>query len=373
MSLLTYREARPWAKAIRESVMLRRMPPWHADPSVGRFANARVLPPSEIEIIRQWADSGAPEGSPKDAPEPLRFLEGWSISKPDQVFEMPVEFEVPDKGELEYMHFAVPTGFTEDRWIQEVEVRPGNRALVHHIGVYLRPKGSQWLPQLKAGAGVPITNRSGTRTPADELFAQYVPGSPAQRFPGGQARLLPAGAELIFQLHYQPNGKPGKDRSRIGVVFAKKPVTERIHTISVGNAAFVIPPGVADYPVEAVWPFLAPARILSIIPHMHLRGRSFDCWVAFPDGRREPVLRVPQFNRNWQIEYRLATPLEMPVKSRMGCKAIFDNSANNPWNPDPTVEVRWGDQTRDEMMVAYVDIAVQADSDPFSSIYRYRK
>lgn len=373
MSLLTYRDARPWAKAIRESTITRRMPPWHADPSIGSFANARTLQAVEIETLRQWADSGAREGSPKDAPRPMQFLQGWSIAKPDQVFEMPVEFDVPDKGELDYIHFAVPTDFTEDRWIQEIEVRPGNRAIVHHIGVYLRPKGSQWLPQLKAGNGVPITNRSGTRTPADELFAQYVPGGPAQRFPEGQARLIPAGAELVFQLHYQPNGRPGKDRSRIGLVFAKKPVRERIHTISIGNASFVIPPGAAAHPVEAVWPFLAPVRVLSIIPHMHLRGKSFTCWTSYPDGRTDEVLRVPQFNRNWQLEYQLSQPLEMPVKSRMRCKAIFDNSANNPWNPDPKAEVRWGDQTRDEMMVAYVDIAVPAGSDPFSTVYRYKK
>ncbi|MBL8233159.1 MAG: cytochrome c [Bryobacterales bacterium] len=373
MSLLTYKETRPWAKAIRESVVTRRMPPWHADPTIGKFSNTRQLTDAEVETIRAWTDQGSREGSIKQAPKPLTFIDGWAISRPDLIFEMPVDFEVPNKGELDYMHFAVPTNFAEDRWIQEMEVRPGNRAVVHHIGVYLRPKGSKWLPQLKAGEGVPITNRSGTRGPADELFAQYVPGGPAQKFPEGQARLIPAGAELIFQLHYQPNGKPGKDRSRIGLVFAKTPVRERIHTIAVGNPTFVIPPGAPDHPVEANWPFLAPARVLSIIPHMHLRGKSFDCWMKWPDGRIEPVIRVPQFNRNWQIEYQLAQPLEVPVKSRMGCKAIFDNSPNNPWNPDPKAEVRWGDQTRDEMMVAYVDIAVPAASDPFTTIYRYKK
>jgi hypothetical protein len=371
--LLTYQEARPWAKAIRDSVVTRRMPPWHADPAVGRFANERQLSKAEVETIRGWADQGAPAGRAKDSPKPLAFVQGWSISTPDVVFEMPVAFEVPDQGELDYMHFAVPTNFTEDRWIQEVEVRPGNRAIVHHVGVYLRPKGSQWLPQLKAGAGVPITNRHGTRSPADELFAQYVPGGPAQRFAAGQARLIPAGAELIFQLHYQPNGKPAKDRSRIGLVFAKSPVRQRVHTIAVGNAAFVIPPGAPEHPVEAGWTFWTPARILSIIPHMHLRGKTFACSVKWPDGGAEPVIRVPRYDRNWQLEYQLAQPLEMPVKSRLVCNATFDNSRNNPWNPDPNVEVRWGDQTRDEMMVAHVDIAVPADTDPFTTIYRHTK
>lgn len=372
MPLLDYKAARPWAKAIREAVVSRRMPPWHADPAVGKFSNARRLSDPDVQTVRDWADAGAPEGKPSEAPKPLVFEEGWSISKPDQILEMPVEFDVPARGELEYMHFSVPTGFQEDRWIQEMEVRPGNRAVVHHIGIYVRPRGSNWLPMLKPGGAAAINDRGSSRKPSDELFAMFVPGGPAQSFPEGRARLIPAGSELIFQLHYQPNGKPARDRSRIGLVFSRKPVKERIHTIAVGNAQFVIPPGAPSHGVDANWPFLAPATVLSIIPHMHLRGKTFDCTAIYQDGRRDRLLSVPQFNRNWQLEYKLAEPLAMPVKSWLQCRATFDNSPNNSFNPDPTAEVRWGDQTWNEMMVAYVDVAMPAEVDPAATLYRPR-
>ncbi|HUQ91107.1 MAG TPA: cytochrome c [Bryobacteraceae bacterium] len=372
MSLIRYQDAKPWAKAIREAVLQRRMPPWHADPNVGRLANARTLDESEIHTIRDWVDAGAPKGSPKDAPKPRRFVDGWTIAKPDLVLELPVEYEVPASGPIDYVHFAVPTHFTEDRWVQQVEVRPGLRSLVHHIGVDIRPKGSKWLPQVQPGAGTLLKERVSTRETGNEHIAMYLPGSAGEVLPEGSARLISAGSQLIFQVHYQPNGKPGRDRSRVGLVFAKTPVEKRIHTVSVGNADFVIPPGNPDLRVVGSFLLFRPVTILSVVPHMHLRGKSFRCWVDFPDKTRVHLVRVPNYNRLWQAKYQLADPLQAPAKSWIQCLAAFDNSANNPWNPDPKAEVRWGDQTTDEMMVGYIDVAFPAEW-PLTDFYKLSK
>ena len=365
MPLLTYEQARPWAKAIRQAVVQGSMPPWHADPAVGKFANDSRLPREAVDAFREWADGGAPRGRAADAPKPLRFTDGWTIGPPDAVFEMPVDFEIPASGDLDYVHFAVPTNFTEDRWIERMEVRPGNRANVHHIGVYIRRKGSGWLPQLRAdGKGLPLHDRTAGRTPLDEHFAMYLPGYGGEILEAGQARKIPAGADLIFQLHYITTGKPAKDRSRIGFVFARKPVRELIHTVPVGDPAIVIPPGEAEYKSRANFFVPMPLRVLGIAPHMHLRGKSFACDAILPDKSRQALLSVPRYDRNWQRRYVLADPPSLPKGAWIQCRAVLDNSANNPWNPDPTATVRWGDQTRDEMMVGYVDVALPPDAQP---------
>jgi mono/diheme cytochrome c family protein len=369
MPLISFKEARPWAKAIREAVVARRMPPWHAD-RADAYSNARVLSEAEIAVVRQWAESGAAEGNPKDAPPPVKFTDGWMISKPDLVIRMPTDAAVQADGQMEYLHFVAPTGFTEDRWIQEMEVRPGNRAVVHHIGVYLRPKGSTWMSEAKPGEAFVIKSRIGGRSPADELFAQYVTGGQAQVLPAGTARMIPAGADLIFQMHYQPNGKPAKDRSSIGLVFAKSPPTERVYTIGVADARFVIPPRDPAYRVNAAWRIHHDVRLLNVTPHVHLRGKSFECEVRrTADAGAENLVRVPRWDRNWQTTYELRRPLELRTGARLSCIAVFDNSANNPVNPDPNAEVRWGDQTTDEMMVAYMDVAFPA-SLPVDILFR---
>ncbi len=370
MPLMTYKQVRPWARAVKEAVLSRRMPPWHADPSVGRFSNARVMTGEEVAVIRQWVDSGAREGDPRQAPPEKKFADGWQISKPDVVFEMPVDAQIVASGQMEYLHYIVPTNFAEDRWVQEMEVRPGNRAVVHHIGVYLRPKGSQWMSEGKPGEGFRRLSRISGRTPTDELFAQYVTGGQAQVLPGGTARLIPAGSDLIFQLHYQPNGKPATDRSYIGLVFSKTPPAQRVHTIGVADTRFVIPPRAAAHEVKATWRINRPVRLLNVTPHIHLRGKSFECGVAMAGRDTEtPLVRVPRWDRNWQTTYELAEALELEVGSRLNCVAVFDNSANNAVNPDPNAEVRWGDQTTDEMMVAYMDLAFPADV-PLLQTYR---
>lgn len=370
MALTSYKEARPWAKAIRDAVVSRRMPPWHADQGADHFSNARVLNETEIATVRRWAESGAREGDASTAPRPVTFTGGWMISKPDVIFQMPVEADVKASGQMEYLHFVVPSGFTEDRWIQEMEVRPGNRAVVHHIGVYLRPRGSKWLGDAKVGEAFVRGSRISGRTPADELFAQYVTGGQAQILPEGTARVIPAGADLIFQMHYQPNGKAARDRSYIGLVFAKKPPKERVYTIGVAEPRFVIPPREPAFPVRATWRINHDVRLLNVTPHVHLRGKSFECGVSMSAGADERnLVRVPRWDRNWQTTYEFSRPLELPEGARLNCLAVFDNSANNPVNPDPNAEVKWGDQTTDEMMVAYMDLAFPA-SMPIEILYR---
>lgn len=384
MPLLTYQQARPWARAIRQAVVARIMPPWHADPHIGKFANDRSLSDAEIRTLAAWADAGAPEGDPKDAPPPLAFTEGWTIGKPDLVLDTGFDFEVPAQGAIEYTYFVVPTGFTEDRWVKEIEVRPGNRAVVHHIIAYVRPRGSAFIagarpgqPFVPAGAGqaprtrLPQSDRAtlyGINNGAYEMAAVYVPGGIAYRTLPGQARLIPAGADIVFQMHYTANGKPAKDRSKLGIVFAQEPPRERVVNAFIMNQSLRIPPGAAEHRVVGRVTLRRQARLQALFPHMHLRGKSFEYAVKFPSGEIRPLLRVPRYDFNWQLTYYLEQPLDLPAGAELIATAIYDNSANNRFNPDPTKEVFWGDQSWEEMLAGFVDLAIPADVDPIELV-----
>jgi hypothetical protein len=369
MPLVTYQDARPWAKAIRQAVLTKKMPPWLADPSVGHFTNDRTLPPADIETLVKWSDASAPEGSPKDAPKRVGFTEGWNIGKPDVILEMPAAYEVPATGTIEYQHFVVPTGFTEDKWVQVVELRPGNRAVVHHAAVFVRPPESKWMRNAKLGEPVGRQAESGISV-YEEILDFHVPGAVPHALPEGQAKLVKAGSDLVFQMHYTSNGKPATDRTRIGIVFAKEPPRERIFTLQIANRGFAIPAGASDFPVEAKLTLQGDARIVALNPHMHVRGKSFEFRVT-TGAQTEPrvLLRVPRYDFSWQLQYYLAEPLEVSRGSLIECFATFDNSLNNPANPDPSKEVRWGDQSWEEMMVGTVDVAIDAHMDPMD-LYR---
>jgi hypothetical protein len=365
MSFLTYKDARPWAKAMREAVTTRKMPPWFADPQHGKFANDRSLSQPEIDTLVAWAENGAKEGDKKHAPKPLEWVEGWQIGKPDQIFEMPTEFEVPASGTIEYQHFILPTGFTEDRWISAIEARPGNRALLHHAVVFVRPPQSKWIREAKPGAAfVPGRDWRVGVTLLDEVLDTYVPGAIPHKLEPGQAKMIPAGSDLVFQLHYTANGKAGTDRSRIGVIFAKEPPKERVYTINISNSRFTIPPGAPAHPVEGRMMFRENARLVGLSPHMHLRGRSMMFTAVFPDGEKKVLLDVPRYDFSWQLYYYVAEQMPLPKGTRVEVVATFDNSPNNPRNPDATKEVRWGDQSWQEMMVGFMDVAIDAKMDP---------
>jgi peroxiredoxin len=348
-SLTNYSEAVGWAEMIREVTQERRMPPWHADPKHGKFRNDASLSSEELDLIQRWVDGGAPEGDAVDLPEPPKFAEGWRIGKPDQVFFISDKpHPVPASGEVRYQYYEVDPGFKEDTWIQAAECRPGNREVVHHIIVAVKP------PQ-------------GRRAIQGEIHSEFLtataPGARPMILPEGLAKFIPAGSKLIFQMHYTPNGKATTDRSSVGFVYADpKKVKKQVGTDKAANDRLSIPPGAEAHPVSATHKFDRDMDLLAMFPHMHLRGKAFKYTAIYPDGQREVLLDVPAYDFNWQNGYELTEPKRIPAGTTMLCEAQYDNSANNWANPDPKKTVRWGDQTWEEMMIGYFDV-VSVDQD----------
>lgn len=361
MSFLTYADTRPWAKSIRESVLTRKMPPWFADPNYGRFANDRSLSKSEIETLVNWVDAGAPEGDPNGGPPPRAWPQGWNIRTPDAVFEMPAAFPIPSEGVIEYQYVILPTRFSEDKWVDQVEVRPSDRAAVHHAVVYVREPGSEWLKGRPSGEAfaLPIVKSLTT----SDILMVYTPGNSSDRWPPGMAKKIKAGSDLILQMHYTTHGKRAVDRTRIGIAFAKHPPKQAILTLQMGNDKFVIPPGDPNYRVAVSGTLPNDALLLSLLPHMHLRGKGFEYQIAEPNGRVETLLKVTRYDFNWQLNYRMKQPRLIRAGTRLVCAGYFDNSSNNPRNPDPAAEVRFGEQSWEEMMIGFFDVAVDAAID----------
>lgn len=350
MSLLTYKEVRPWAKSIREKIATREMPPWHLDSQYGKWENDRRLNQKEIDTVVAWIDQGASEGNPKDLPTLPKLASGWQIGEPDLVFQMPAEFTVPAEGSVPYQYFSVPTNFKEDRYIQALEARAGNLSVVHHIVMYVREPGEQ------------ARQRGQARkfNIGDGILGALSPGQTPFVAKPGQAKLIKAGSQLIFQMHYTPNGKEAKDRSTVGLIFAKGPVDKIVNTKAAFDIKFVIPAGAQNYEVKSVYEFEQDSHIISLMPHMHLRGKDITYRAIYPDGRSEILLSVPRYNFNWQVYYYPIKPLAVPKGTRIEAVAHYDNSARNPRNPDPTKEVRFGEQTWDEMMNAFFDFTVDS-------------
>jgi hypothetical protein len=364
MSLLDYKDARPWAKSIRQAVLTKKMPPWFADPHYGKFANDRSLSQAEIDTIVAWVDGGASEGNAKDAPAPRQFVEGWNIGKPDLVLEMANAFNVPASGAIEYQYVIIPTHLTEDKWILATEVRPGDRSVMHHVISYIREPGSKWMADEPPGIAFapPGGARAGVQlTPG---LGSYVPGEVIPPVDGPhRATLLKAGSDIVFQLHYTTNGKATVDKTRIGIVFAKEPPVDRL----VGGNSFsfkiAIPPGDPNYKVEAYSTMQYDCDLISLMPHAHLRGKAFEYRIVRPDGETETVLKVPRYDFNWQLTYYLDKPIHLTKGTRVEVTAWYDNSANNPYNPDSTKEVHWGEQTWEEMMMGYFNVVVKGPAD----------
>jgi peroxiredoxin len=340
-SLTSYDEALGWGETIREVVNQGRMPPWFADPAVGHFLNDARLSDEEKRQIDQWVAAGCPEGDPADLPEPRKFVGGWNIPQPDLVLKMRDKpFQVPAEGVVDYKHFEVDPGFTEDKWMVACEARPGNRSVVHHILVFLRTPGGEI--ELLRGS----------------LLAAYAPGSPPRMTEPGMAKRIPAGSKIIFQLHYTPNGKPQEDISTLGLKFCDADeVEQEVESGFAINFAFAIPPGTKDYKVTSKHVFDQDRLLLGLTPHMHMRGKSFRYEAIYPDGTREELLNVPRWDFNWQIDYLLSKPKLMPAGTTLFCEAHYDNSAESPTNPDPTKWVKFGEQTWDEMMIGWFTTA----------------
>lgn len=365
-SMLTYEDTRPWAGMIKTAVTQKIMPPWYADPRYGHFANQRSLTADEIRTLVAWVNGGAQKGAPEDLPAPKKdYVEGWEIPQPDVVLQLPKPFQVPPSGVIDYQYVIVPTGFKEDKWVQMLEVRPTDRAVVHHIIAYLREPGSNFHKEQKPGVfftAPPAKADEKTDTsglPSDFLVG-YAPGQPAEILRPGEGKLIKAGSDIVFEVHYTPNGKATQDQTRLGLVFSKTPPSERVLTLSASNGTFKIPPGDPDYKVDAMFEVQKDVKLVSLHPHMHARGKSFEYRLRFPDGKTETILNVPVYNWHWQLWYNLADAIDLPRGTKIECTAHFDNSPNNPENPDPTKTVIWGQQSWDEMMVGFFNLKFDA-------------
>jgi mono/diheme cytochrome c family protein len=358
MSLATYELARPWARAIQRNVTARTMPPWGADPSVGVFQNDPSLTAAEIATITQWVAAGAPRG---DAPavQMPPAPEGWQIGTPDMVLSIPKPTAIPAAGNLDYLYVEIPSGLKEDRWIQAVEIRPTNRKAVHHALAFVKSPGASTAPPAPRGDGTSCTDDvCGDIEQHDArmgpILAASAVGTNPEIYPAGTAKLLRAGSIITLQVHYTPYGEAGTDQIGVGFVFAKEPPKTALKMVPFSKQGFTIPPHAANHVVETTLEFKKDASIWSIGPHAHLRSKSWRFELLHADGRKEPLLLVPAFDFNWQIVYRLKTPVAVKAGSKLHAVGVFDNSAANKNNPNPAAQVNWGTQTGDEMMFASI-------------------
>ena len=376
MSLLTYQQTRPWAAAIKEAVVLKKMPPWFADASAHQtYRDDFSLSAAEIETISRWVDSGSLEGDPKDAPAPRAFTAGWNIGQPDQVLEMAEPYRIPAVGTVEYTYIIIPSGFTRDTWVRAAEIRPSNRAAMHHSILFTRQPGSKWLagyplrvPFVPAArAGTNHRSSDGDRTIegslADEWIVGYVPGQRPLTLPEDTAFLVKAGSDFVLQVHYTPNGRAASDQTKIGLVFAKSPPVHRALISGVSNGDFAIPPGDPNYEVTGSRTLASEVKLIGASPHMHLRGKSMGLRAVYPTGESENIFNVPHYDFNWQQMYTFATPRTLPKGAKLELSAAFDNSPGNPRNPDPTATVKWGDQSWDEMALGVIALQIKLDAD----------
>jgi hypothetical protein len=375
MPLTTYREVRPWAKAMREAVIRRSMPPWHADAETSKhFRNDRSLTDSERDKFVAWVDAGAREGGSGEAkPVPVKTLmtrdEGWRLGKPDLIVRVP-GFKVPARGTLEYTFLVSPTSFPSDQWIAAAEWKIDKRAVVHHINAFIRPPGSSYVKTAPVGQLYVASKEERAARRNDEreverreLLVGYEPGYRAQPWGEGRAKLLPRGGDVVLEMHYNPNGEAVVDYSELGIYFAKSTPKERVLTISPADSKFEIPAGDGAYQSVTGATFKEDVTLVSLQPHMHLRGKSYEIAVKYPEGRRDVVLRVPKYDFRWQTTYFLKEPLRLPKGAQLECIAVFDNSVNNPFNPDPKQVVRWGDQSWEEMNIGFTEVAIPIKQD----------
>ena len=361
MSLLTYEEARPYARAIFEETRDGHMPPWHAEAPEGTFANERRLSAAEKGILARWATGGAPKGNAADMPPVPTYAEGWQLGTPDRIYEMAEPYDVPATGTIQYEYFYIPTDIKEPTWVKSIEIRPGARSVVHHVLAFYKAKPDiQRAPvlQLNREQMTIAPERSGEpgRSPRrrgdglqPRIVATYAPGTNPQAMPQGTAIRLEAGGIFELQMHYTSTGTATTDRTRVGLVFSKEPSPREVRVSQFYNAQLRLPAGGADVAVDADVGFVQNTTLWGLFPHTHLRGKRWRYVLELPDGTKKQILDVPRYDFNWQTYYMFKTPLQIPAGSKLLSTAWYDNSARNPDNPDPKVDVLWGDQTWEEM------------------------
>jgi len=359
MSFLTYKDARPWAKAIKAAVVSRKMPPWFADPKYGHFANDRTLSDSTISTLVAWADNGALEGDAKDVPPPVTFVDGWSF-KPDMIIEMPKDIPLPATGTINYKSILVKVNFPEDLWVVAADLRPGNAAAVHHMRAIVRPPGSTWMKDAEPGiayeGGDPEVGRQGEGT---DLLGKFNPGLGGQDFSMfDSAKFVPKGSDIVFSMHYTATGKATTDRSKLGLVFAKKAPKLKYY-VSDGPTAsnLAIPAGDSNAEVVSEMTAQADTQLVYLQPHMHLRGKDYEVRLISPSGESKTIFKA-KWDFNWQLGFDLEKPLPIAKGTRIVGIAHFDNSANNKYNPDPAKLVVWGPQNWEEMQNCFMGFLV---------------
>ncbi|MBL4847713.1 MAG: hypothetical protein JKY65_19520 [Planctomycetes bacterium] len=349
-SMTTYKETAGWAAMIEEVVETRRMPPWHADPKVNSFKNSRRLSDLERDTILNWVKAGAPKGDKAKAPPKKTWPDpkAWRIGTPDAIVEMPESFTVPATGVVPYQYWEVKTDFESDKWIQGIEVQIGATQVVHHVLIFVHYPNRRRSPRVRGGL--------------QGYFASALPGDSIELFPEGSGKWLPKGSSLVFQVHYTPDGTKRVDRSKIGLKFATTKVERRVQTVALNQTRFSIPAGEPNHVVRGTYVFKEDKMLLAMLPHMHLRGKGFRYLLRRPDGSSLALLSVPRYDFNWQNAYRLKNPVFVPKGSKVIGVATFDNSDQNPANPDPTKTVRFGEQTWDEMMIGYMNVVDPTES-----------
>ena len=379
MPLVSFSDARPWAKAIATRVAAGTMPPWHADPAHGQFLNDRRLSDKDRDTIVKWASAGAPEGDRADLPKAPVYADGWQMGQPDSVFAMQEDYPIPASGTIEYKFFEVPTNLTEDRWAQAIEVRPGNRAVVHHVIVYMvdekpaahGPQPFAYAPGMGRPAGAPKTERGAEpndrpakRQPTGWLSG-FAPGQSVRVYQPGTALRVPAGTTLMVAMHYTANGKETTDRTRVGIKWANEAPKTEVKVATLQNENFMLPAGSSDTRVDAEVTIKEDMTLWSLLPHTHMRGKKWEVTAVYPDGRSETILSVPKYDFNWQTDYVFKQPLNLPKGTKIHTAAWYDNSTANKANPDPKKDVYWGDQTWEEMQ--FTAITFSMDNTPAKS------
>lgn len=343
-ALETFAQVSERAKMIKGITQSKRMPPWSAaiERKPSRWANDASLSPEDLSTIKEWADAGAPEGDPKDAPKARTWPKEWTIGTPDLVLQLPEAIAVKSDGVMDYQYVRVDPGFKEDKWVGAMQILPTDRSVVHHVLVFLIPPGQNYASDNRGLSG---------------FFAGYVPGNDNQIIPTGFAKKVPAGTRFEFQIHYTPNGRATKDQLRMGLKFLDKAPDRELRTVAVTTLLLNIPPHAENYQVVGSLPVLRDTEIYSFLPHMHVRGKAYRYELQTPDGRKETLLDIPKYDFNWQLEYKLKEPKFVPKGSHIIGTAWYDNSEHNPANPDPSQRVTWGEQTSDEMMLGYMSFA----------------